>query len=131
MTLFAEMSTEAIVAICTTAAIALKFVEKVYDRWQLKSAAKTVADKVVTQAAAVAVKVEEVKTQTQVSADDVKTALKASDAKKNAHLSAQDMVLDTIVQQTNGITEKLEKAAFAEGVKSEQDKPSSGNENAP
>ncbi len=122
MTLFAEMSTEAIVAVAATVLAVAKIVEKVYDNWRLDSAAKKVAAKVVTAAVTVADKVEEVKTQTATDAANVKSALETSDAAKKEQLDRQNVKLEEIHQGVNGMNVMIEQAGFARGVKSETDK---------
>lgn len=120
--LLAEMSTESIVSICGVLLFFGKLIEKVYDRWQLKQAADKVAEKVA-----------EVKTQAAENSEEVKTALKMSDAAKTAHLDRQDVKLKEIASEmsevkvnTNGLVAKLEEKSkaegFIDGVKSETDK---------
>lgn len=82
---------------------------------------------------AVAAKVREVAAVVETKAVEVKTALVLADAKKQAHLSAQDAKLEEIVgalsvvkTQTNGMSSKLEAAAFAAGQRSAPDTPGGG-----
>ncbi len=125
MTLLATLSNEAIIAIAGA-------VYAVVEYLKLRRSEKKLED----ASAKVAAKVEDVKMQTAVSANEVKTALATSNADKKAHLERQDATLATIVdtvaevagtvaevkENTNGMVEKLEKASFKAGVKSEKDK---------
>lgn len=116
MILLSDMSNENLGALIVLAGLILKFVEKVYDNWQLKKAAKVVAN----EAEAKAV---ELKTVIAAKTTEIKGTIAVSDAKKQAHLTQQDVKLDaiattvaTVEKQTNGVIEKVTTAAYEKGV---------------
>lgn len=104
-TLFAEMSTESILAIAGVVMFAFKLAEKVYDNRR--------ADKA---AAIIATKVEEVKAQAVTSAAEVKVAVEASDANKKAHLDRQDKKLEEIGNNVNGMNAIIAATNLAQGL---------------
>lgn len=110
------MSNENIGALIVLAGLLLKFVEKVYDNWQLKKAAKKVSIEATSKAT-------ELKNVLSTKTAEIKGAIAINDARKTDHLNQQDVKLDAIAQtvstvekQTNGVIEKIESAAYSKGV---------------